>query len=898
MVQFRSAYTARVISIYERALRKFKSQLHVWTTYISWAKERGMRVVLGRVLARVLAMHPTKVELWAMAADQELNSNGSATGARSLLQRGLRINKPAAPSSTRKGKERQKDDGSDRPHKKSRMSDSGNRYALATASTSQERLPPPLCIPPISESQERSYLSLALEYVRMELIFMERLRRRWAILGIDAEGAGADKAMAAAEQAEQGGEDGDQEEAQEEDEEMQEQAIDAAQMPFEDEGGDAQATTTATADNSVTAAQKRAEESRASAAAQLPVLQGAIARLAIRSAVDAIQLPKEGDLGSSKAAHSAALGYRLAFLLAVRRLLYAFPFVDGHVRKGSGQKLRDSLVAEVTSLLKSAVGEASTGLSEGSAEIAFLHSADAALVSKLPLWATSAEAADELESGEGLKDASRLAQRKEGNELDEILAYHALVIAGESQDRGPAFATNRLLIQQIMQAVDARLQREDAALPTDFVQAFKHMALWQETLLSDCEGKHEKRLARIQASRLAGLQSLLLSAVREKAEEDGPESDEGAEPGNSQIGSLPGFAQLIDALQSQIFDTAKQQKFLNYEIAVAHLSSMREGSEDALRSAKKVKHAIEACRKTEEAIGGDGNHGGQGQGRAELWGIYLDALEDSLEDDDGQENGDDARSRDDALLGEHLAALSANPEALSLWERTIAHTSQAFARRNKNADKWAWSALEAIVDRSSHLLQTCSDSNKREQRQRVHDSVLIAILDIAQDLRETRSEKTAAQAVERSQSILINDSCASPAFWLQYVDRALQQYRLLKKDASIGEHVLSDEKKKARQISSRAALQSSAQQIDQIFQNILLITAQDAGTFVEARRQWLKHLLQDRGAVPKAIAAFEACRKDAMALSPLALRQIEKAWESLSSGLGGEEEEEESEEEE
>ncbi|KAH6914193.1 U3 snoRNP protein [Coprinopsis sp. MPI-PUGE-AT-0042] len=117
------AFVRRQFLIFERALKRFKSDIGLWIQYIQVAKREGARALVGRVTARALQLHPSNPSFYILAASHELD-NHSPSAARSLLQRGIRIN----PDS----------------------------------------------------------IDLWKEYVKMELGFIEGLRRRWEILGITA----------------------------------------------------------------------------------------------------------------------------------------------------------------------------------------------------------------------------------------------------------------------------------------------------------------------------------------------------------------------------------------------------------------------------------------------------------------------------------------------------------------------------------------------------------------------------------------------------------------------------------------------------------------------------------------------------------------------------------------
>ncbi|TBU43639.1 hypothetical protein BD309DRAFT_960198 [Dichomitus squalens] len=123
------ALVRRQFQIFERALKKFKGDVGLWIQYILVAKKEGARALVGRITARALQLHPNVPALYVLAASHELK-HLSPTAARALLQRGLRLN---------------------------------------------------------SDSVE-----MWREYVRMELGFVESLRRRWSVLGIDMQRTGED----------------------------------------------------------------------------------------------------------------------------------------------------------------------------------------------------------------------------------------------------------------------------------------------------------------------------------------------------------------------------------------------------------------------------------------------------------------------------------------------------------------------------------------------------------------------------------------------------------------------------------------------------------------------------------------------------------------------------------
>ncbi|KAF8134593.1 U3 small nucleolar RNA-associated protein 6-domain-containing protein [Boletus edulis] len=128
------ALVRRQFQIFERALKRFRSDVGLWVQYVQVAKREGAHALVGRITARALQLHPHVPSFYILAASHEL-AHMSPSAARSLLQRGLRLN-----------------------------SDSVDMWR---------------------------------EYIRMELGFIEGMRRRWNVLGINTkdEGTEAEKGL-------------------------------------------------------------------------------------------------------------------------------------------------------------------------------------------------------------------------------------------------------------------------------------------------------------------------------------------------------------------------------------------------------------------------------------------------------------------------------------------------------------------------------------------------------------------------------------------------------------------------------------------------------------------------------------------------------------------------------
>lgn len=211
-----ASYSAQCVAIFERLVRKFRWDVDAWIRYLSWAKSRKMRVVAGRVYARALALHPSRPDLWLSAADYELNSHADTTAARALLQRGLRMNPLVdAQAEEARGLKRV------RTH-------SGARTAREPGALRWQLT-----------DYEQGVLRLWIEYMRMELVFVERLRRRWRVLGLDSGGVPAAPASSSLREAQQAAQSVALEAPSDDDEETAaaEAAVDA-DVPVEDEADD------------------------------------------------------------------------------------------------------------------------------------------------------------------------------------------------------------------------------------------------------------------------------------------------------------------------------------------------------------------------------------------------------------------------------------------------------------------------------------------------------------------------------------------------------------------------------------------------------------------------------------------------------------------------------------
>jgi U3 small nucleolar RNA-associated protein 6 len=82
----------RVLFIYDRGTRRFSGDISLWLLYIEFAKQEKAIHVVTKIFTTLLQLHPTKPQVWILAAKYEMEDNASMKTARSIMQRGLRFN--------------------------------------------------------------------------------------------------------------------------------------------------------------------------------------------------------------------------------------------------------------------------------------------------------------------------------------------------------------------------------------------------------------------------------------------------------------------------------------------------------------------------------------------------------------------------------------------------------------------------------------------------------------------------------------------------------------------------------------------------------------------------------------------------------------------------------------
>ncbi|KAH9879816.1 hypothetical protein J1614_001840 [Plenodomus biglobosus] len=77
--------------LYNRATRKFSGDLSLWMQYIDFARKDKAYKRLNDIFTSVARLHPTKPDIWILAANYFMDTQADITNARSYMQRGLRF---------------------------------------------------------------------------------------------------------------------------------------------------------------------------------------------------------------------------------------------------------------------------------------------------------------------------------------------------------------------------------------------------------------------------------------------------------------------------------------------------------------------------------------------------------------------------------------------------------------------------------------------------------------------------------------------------------------------------------------------------------------------------------------------------------------------------------------
>ncbi|CAM6120078.1 unnamed protein product [Calypogeia fissa] len=84
------ASSMRIVQIFERALTRYKGDLNLWLQYLEYCKDQAPRK-MQKAATKCLQLHPKVPGLWMYTAAWEFEHRLNVKAARALMQRGLRI---------------------------------------------------------------------------------------------------------------------------------------------------------------------------------------------------------------------------------------------------------------------------------------------------------------------------------------------------------------------------------------------------------------------------------------------------------------------------------------------------------------------------------------------------------------------------------------------------------------------------------------------------------------------------------------------------------------------------------------------------------------------------------------------------------------------------------------
>ncbi|KAI9197765.1 hypothetical protein LWI28_004030 [Acer negundo] len=84
------AGVVRIVQIYRLAVTRFKGDVELWFKYLEFCRQRK-NGRMKKILAQVIRFHPKVPGVWIYAAAWEFDHNLNVTGARALMQNGLRV---------------------------------------------------------------------------------------------------------------------------------------------------------------------------------------------------------------------------------------------------------------------------------------------------------------------------------------------------------------------------------------------------------------------------------------------------------------------------------------------------------------------------------------------------------------------------------------------------------------------------------------------------------------------------------------------------------------------------------------------------------------------------------------------------------------------------------------
>lgn len=82
----------RIHSIFQKSLKKFKTDIKLWMKYIEYCKSVESERSLGLAFVQAIKCNPTNTTLWIMSAKHELEVNKNMSAARTIFLRAIKIN--------------------------------------------------------------------------------------------------------------------------------------------------------------------------------------------------------------------------------------------------------------------------------------------------------------------------------------------------------------------------------------------------------------------------------------------------------------------------------------------------------------------------------------------------------------------------------------------------------------------------------------------------------------------------------------------------------------------------------------------------------------------------------------------------------------------------------------
>lgn len=82
----------RIHRLYRQVIARFQSDVELWLSHIKFSLDRNEKSHVSRIFAQLLQVHSKNPDLWILAAKWEFENNKNADNARTLMQRGLRFN--------------------------------------------------------------------------------------------------------------------------------------------------------------------------------------------------------------------------------------------------------------------------------------------------------------------------------------------------------------------------------------------------------------------------------------------------------------------------------------------------------------------------------------------------------------------------------------------------------------------------------------------------------------------------------------------------------------------------------------------------------------------------------------------------------------------------------------